>query len=204
MLFFFFSSTGQAPLAAGRRTVQSTVAISYTAAAVSAGATSATVVVNMTVGATNGDRPGTVTLDIPLDPTVVNFAGRFSASAGTLIPAASYSASDLTAVRVPPSANGVRVFLSSSTDPLKAWLDSGKGTFCAITAPILAKARVGSFPINVSTTAPFRTVLNRSLADGGSVIPFTSAQGTLTITSATASGDNPIGGHRERDASRGR
>ncbi|MBX7221190.1 MAG: IPT/TIG domain-containing protein [Blastocatellia bacterium] len=139
------------------------------------------VAVNFEVDTDAGEQPGTVVLDLPLDPKVVNLAG-VTVVPGTLIPTdrgAPYNPPDLV---VTPFGDGVRIFLTSAKDPLNAKIDSGKGTFCTLRLPILASAAAGSVSVNVSTTKPFGTQLNRPLVNGGAILPFTSTAASFNVT----------------------
>lgn len=135
---------------------------------------SLTLGINFKISDEDGAQPGTVTLDIPLDPRVFDLS-RITVQAGKLIPAESYPAESLF---VAPYNDGIRIILSSSKDPLNAKLNSGKDEFCRLTLPILATAPFGDFPIDVSTTFPYGTELNQPLINGGQPVPFVS-QGTM-------------------------
>ncbi|MBI4748928.1 MAG: IPT/TIG domain-containing protein [Acidobacteria bacterium] len=138
---------------------------------------SLTLGINFKISDEEGAEPGTVTLDIPLDPRVFDL-NRITIEAGKLIPAESYPADSLF---VAPYNDGIRIVLSSSKDPLNAKLNSGLDEFCKLTLPILATAPFGDFPIDASATLPFGTQLNQPLINGGQPVPFVSQATMITV-----------------------
>lgn len=133
--------------------------------------------VNFEVSAEPEDQPGTILLDLPLDPNRFDVA-QATATIGGLIPAEFYAPSDLV---VAPFENGIRIILTSSRNPFNAQINSGKGTFCTLTIPVLAGAPSGSVSIDVSNQPPFATQFNEPLKDGAKLIPFSSTPAPITI-----------------------
>ncbi|MBI4750045.1 MAG: IPT/TIG domain-containing protein [Acidobacteria bacterium] len=133
--------------------------------------------VNFEVSTEPGDQPGTILLDIPLDPTRFDIA-QAMATPGGLISSEFYAPSDLV---VAPFENGIRIILTSSRNPVNAQINGGKGTFCTLSVPVLSGAPSGSVSIDVSNQPPFATQFNESLKDGAKLIPFSSIPAPITI-----------------------
>lgn len=133
--------------------------------------------VNFEVSTEPGDQPGTILLDIPLDPNRFDVA-KATATPGGLISSEFYAPSDLV---VAPFENGIRIILTSSRNPFNAQISGGKGIFCTISVPVLAGAPSGSVSIDVSAQPPFATQFNESLKDGAKIIPFSSTPAPITI-----------------------
>lgn len=133
--------------------------------------------VNFDVSTGTGDQPGTILLDIPLDPERFDLKN-ISVTPGTLIPTNFYSTGDLVTGQFD---TWIRIVLTSGRDPLNAKLNAGQGSFCTVVVPVLNTAPSGTVSLDVSNTPPQKTQLNQSLKDGGQVIPFVSTAGSITI-----------------------
>ncbi|MBX7223927.1 MAG: Ig domain-containing protein [Blastocatellia bacterium] len=158
-----------------------TILANFNSPTISQGTTSVQIIVTLTIGPANNERPNSVQLVIPLNPTVFNLNGSFTIAGGPGIPGPpDYQAQDLTVSRI-PGQNGVLVQLI----PLNinsARINSGTNVFCTITAPVLANAPGGSYPLNFGSLGGQETAFTQTLEDGFNDIPFSSTAGTLTVT----------------------
>ncbi|HNC44747.1 MAG TPA: putative Ig domain-containing protein, partial [Acidobacteriota bacterium] len=160
---------------------QTPVNVSFNSPTITPGTTSVQIEVSLTVGSSNNARPGTVEIEIPVDPAVVDVdVPEYTRTAGPLIPN-TYQSTDLFAFPLQlGDASAIRIELVPPNN--NARVNSGTGVFCTVTVPIRSTAPTGSYPLDASADNPFATRFTQAIADGGNEIPFTTTPGTLTIS----------------------
>lgn len=170
--------------AAGRGTGmfrQTPVNVSFNSPTVTPGTASVQIVVSLTVANDSASRPGTVEIEIPVDPAVVDVdVPEYARTAGPLIPN-TYQSTDLFAFPLQlGDASAIRIELVPPGNSTQ--INSGNGVFCTVTVPLRSNAPNGSYPLDASADNPFATRFTQAINSGGNEIPFTTTPGTLTIS----------------------